>query len=121
MHRPGSFIEIAWILLKYRREYGTSKECSCDRIGVSGSEPPGITLRTLSKSSKSVGRLPHSRSTRRHDKVDRVGLGLPCKLELLLSGKRGCDRVVGNIEIRNCTEYTLPLLVLDIRLCEFFL
>src|SRR5690348_3415580 len=102
-----SFVEIAGILPKERRQYGASDIRACNKVSVGGAVPLSITLRALSISAEIVLRLLNSGNSPGHPEGDGIHGGLPGKLELLLCAKRDCIMVVTDVEIWNHAEHAL--------------
>src|SRR5690348_18398913 len=104
-----SFVEIAGILLKERRQYGASDIRACNKVGVGCAVPLSITLRALSISAEIVLGLLNSRNSAGQSEGDRINGGLPGKLELLPRSQRKRMVLVTHIEIWDDAEHPLLL------------
>src|SRR5260370_15971321 len=117
---PASLIEITWVLLQERRQYGSSDIRACNNVRVGSAVALSITLCALSISAEIVLRLLNSRNRSGHSEADRVHGSFPRKLALLLRAQRHCVAVVADIPIGNDAEHPLLLLRLDLifRQCD---
>src|SRR5947199_10442999 len=92
-----------------------SDQASGDGIPIGGGVTLGVASSTLAKPAVIIPGQLNSRDEADHAAPDRIQMGLPRQLELLLGGQRDAVRVISHEEIRQDTKEALLLWFFDLR------